>query len=1064
MLNRFIEFSLKHRLFILGLAVVILGLGLNSLFSSRVDVFPDLNRPTVTILTEGHGLAPQEVEALVSVPIEAALNGTPGLIRLRSQSGIGISVVWAEFDWGTDIWRIRQLVNERLALARERLPKDVIPMLAPVSSIMGEIYWVGLTSEPGPDGKGGASWENLRTFADWSLRPRLLSIPGVSQVVDMGGGLKQAQIQLIPDEVNLRQLSWLDLREKLLKLGDNTAGGFMDLEGKELLIRNMARPIDLEDVKNSVVGVWLGRPVLLKDIAKVEYGPAPARGAASMNAQPGVIITIFKSPEADTLALTRQIEKAMVEMKSTLPPGMKLHENLFKQATFIKSAMENVSKSLVEGAVLVMVILLLFLGSFRVSAITLAAIPLSFLATMVALYYFGFSVNTMTLGGLAIASGALVDDAIVNVENIFRRIKEARHRGVKSLLELLGVVFKASLEVQSSIVIATVIIILAFLPLLAMGGIEGRLFAPLGISFMVSILCSLFVSLTVTPVLSSFLLFKAKETEEAKDSWLMTRLKKIQKENLQHAINHPRLILGICAGLVFVAMIGFFVKGKEFLPPFNETTCTVVIGAPPGISLEKSDRMGALAEKTMLQVPEVDATNRRTGRAEGDEHAEGVNKSEIDVSYKKIKGERKRPVVVADIQQRLQKVLPGFSISIGAPISHRIDHMLSGVQAAVAIKIFGDDLSTLRSIARDVVSRLNGTSGLVDLSAEQQVLVPQLKVVLDREDLAKARLSPGNTADTLEMALAGETVGTMIEGQKRIDITARLVSESRDLPESIQEMRLATQPDGTPIKVSDVADVFETHKPNVIWREDMGRRIVVQANVRGRSLSGTVGEVQKRLKDLKLPTGYRYVIGGQFENQQAGLRKMVLLGAIAMIGIFLLLFQHYKSWLIALQIMVNIPLALVGSVAALWIAGGNISLASIVAFITLCGIASRNGILMISHYIHLVEQEGEKFDEHMIIRGSLERLGPVLMTALTALLGLIPFLLDPYEPGREILYPVAVVIVGGLISSTLLDLFVTPVIFNITGRDILKNPSRTAKEKSKGEGNFSLAGLSRRSR
>lgn len=1035
-LNWTIHASLRHRLLALGLAVAVMGLGIDSLFRTRVDVFPDLNRPVVTILTEGHGLAPEEVEALVSLPIEAALNGIPGLARLRSQSGIGLSVVWAEFDWGQDIWRIRQLVAERLSLARERLPADVVPLVAPVSSIMGEVVWIGLTSENDAHGKSVVSPMDLRTFGEWVLRPRLLSIQGVSQVVVMGGGLRQAQIQLLPDEVNRRQLNWVDLRNRLVSLGDNTAGGFLDQDREELLVRNMGRPADLEEIKQTVVGTWLGRPVQVGDIARVGYGPAPARGAAGINALPGVILTVQKSPDADTISLTRKIDAALKEMTNQVPAGVRVYPDLFRQSTFIESAIHNVNESLVEGVVLVLVVLILFLGSWRVTSITLTAIPLSFLATASVLYLFGLSVNTMTLGGLAVATGELVDDAIVGMENIFRRLRQARARGTAGLGQLLAVIADASIEVRSSIVIATAIVILAFLPLLVMGGIEGRLFVPLGIAYMVSILCSLVVSVTVTPVLASYLLLQARDTAHAKDTWLLARLKRMQEHNLRRMLNHPRPVLATCGMLVLLAFIGFAVKGKEFLPPFNEITSTVLISAAPGISLAESDRLGQRAEQVLLAIPEVAAVNRRTGRAEGDEHAEGVQKAEIEVNYRPTG--RPRPVVVADMTKRLAEAIPNASIAVGSQLAHRIDHMLAGIEKAVAIKVFGDDLGRLRRLAREIAGELKGTPGLVDLAPEQQVLVPELKVDLDREQLTAARLSAGETAEALEMAFNGAKVGTLIEGQRRVDIVARLAPEWRSNPEAMESARLATLPDGAWVRVGDVADIFATHGPNQVLREGMQRRIIVGANVRGRSLSATVRDVERRLARVKIPQGYRVVLGGQYENQREGQRRILALGGFALVAVFVLLFTHYRSWLIALQIMVNVPLALVGSVTALFLTSGNISLASIVAFVSLCGIASRNGILMISHYVHLMTEEGEGFTDSMIIRGSLERLGPVLMTAATALLALVPFLLEPHKPGREILYPVAVVIVGGLVSSTFLDIFVTPVLFKLTGPSLIK--------------------------
>lgn len=1037
MLNRIIQWALAHRLQTLGLALVALGLGVQALYHSKIDVFPDLNKPTVTVITEGHGLASEEVESLVTYPIEAALNGVPGLTRLRSQSGVGLSVVWAEFDWGADIWRVRQLVAERLGGVRGQLPPEADPLLAPVSSIMGEIQWIGLAAE-----EGGPSPMDLRSYAEWTLRPRLLGVPGVSQVIVLGGGLKQVQIRLKAGEVNRRQLNWGELRQKLNQIGQNTSGGFLDRDGQEYLVRNLGRPEDLDDVARSVVGQWLGRPVLLSDVAEVGYGPAPARGTAGLNGKPGVILTVLKSPEADTLKVTRQIDALLKDAQATAPQGTLVEAGIFKQADFIQAAVGNVARALAEGGVLMTLVLLLFLGSLRVSGIAMTAIPLSFLASVFVLRQLDMGLNTMTLGGLAIACGEMVDDAIVDVENIYRRLKQARAKAELGAAQALKVVYDASVEIRGSIVLATSIVVLAFLPMLALDGMEGRLFRPLGIAYITSILCSLLVSLTVTPVLSSHLLTGSQALARQGDSKLLAWLKARQQKNLQRVLHRPKLVLGVALALVLLAGAGFLAKGKEFLPPFNESTNTILLSAPPGISLAESDALGAQAERLILQIPEVAHVSRRTGRAENDEHAEGVNRSEIDVAYKTgLKDARSRGAVVAEIREKLEQAFPTASLVVGAPISHRVEHMLSGVPAALALKLYGDDLTRLRLLAAQAVKALEGTPGLADLSAEQQVLIPELKVALDREALAQARLSAGETAEALELALGGAKVGTFVDGSRRLDMVARVRESERADIGAIEDARLATLPDGRWVRVGDVAEVYETHGPNQVLREGLRRRMVVQANIQGRSLSKTVDEVKRRLSGLNLPDGYELRVEGQYAQREAGQRRILALGLLSFLLVAGLLWTHYRSLWLTAQILLNIPLALVGSVAALYIAGGSISLASLVAFITLCGIASRNGILMISHYLHLMREEGERFGAAMVIRGSLERLGPVLMTASTAILALTPFLLAPEAPGREILHPVALVVVGGLVSSTLLDLFVTPTLFLALGSRYLNlNP------------------------
>jgi CzcA family heavy metal efflux pump len=1025
MLNVIIRFALRYRAAVLLAATAVLVYGFYLWRQLPVDVFPDLNRPTVTVLTEAHGLAPEEVETLVTLPVEAVLNGTPGVLRVRSSSGIGISIIYVEFEWGTDIFRNRQLVAERLQLAKERLPEAMTPMMGPITSIMGEIQFAGITSE---DPK--VSPMELRTLADWQIRPQLMSIPGISQVVVMGGEVKQYQILINSETLQRRGISLEDLKHALSHISENATGGFIDVDEKELLIRPLGRLESVEDIENAAIGLHLGRPVRVKDVAQVRIGPKPKRGEASINGRHAVVMTIQKQPSADTITLTRKIDATLLEMQKILPPGVTIQSDLFKQSRFIEAANHNVIAALRDGAIIVSIILFLFLANFRTTAITLVTIPLSLMMTAIVFHWMGLGINTMTLGGLAVAIGELVDDAIVDVENVYRRLRENNAAG--SPRGVLRVIYEASSEVRNSIIFSTVIVILVFIPLFFLSGIEGRLFAPLGVAYMVALTASLVISLTVTPALCAFLLGRSRLIEHKSDSWLVRYLKEWNRQALDKVLDRPYLILGFCAVLLVAALSLLPLMGRSFLPAFNEGTATIGVAAAPGISLKASDQLGQQIERAMLSIPEVKSTVRRTGRAEMDEHAEGVHWSEIDVDFKP--GGRPRPIVLQELREKIEKAGDVY-VNIGQPISHRLDHMLSGVRAQMAVKIFGPDLSEPRRLGTQTEKILKTLRGVVDLTVEPLVLIPQLKIAVDHEEASRFGMRSGDLAENLEMALNGEAVSQMLEKQKIFDLFMRLDDRSRETPAAIQQVLLKTMPNGESVRVADVASVYEGTGPNMVNRENMQRRLVVSANAHGRDLGSLVGEIRKRLDaDMKLPPGYFVTLGGQFESQQEASRKLLLFGLLSGVAIVLVLFLHFRSWILTLQILVNVPLALIGSILAIYLTERELSVATLIAFITLCGIASRNGIMRISHYIHLMVEEGETFSREMVIRGSLERLVPVLMTALTAALALTPLLLSKGEPGKEILYPVAVVIVGGLFSSTLLDILVTPTMFYLFGR------------------------------
>jgi len=1026
MFNRLIRLALNHRLLVLALAAFTMVYGAMSMRQLPIDVFPDLNRPVVSILTECSGMAAEEVEALVSLPIEMVMNGMPGVERVRASSGVTLSIVAVEFSWGTDIYRNRQLVAERLAVIREKLPKNITPVIGPVTSLLGEIQLVGMST----DGSEVDPME-LRTLADWTVRPRLLAIPGVAQVLAIGGDVKQYQVLISAEKLKYYSFTLDDIEGTLSRVSQNTTGGFLNQGNQEYLVRNIGTVQSLEDIENSMVGFHLGHPIFIKDIAEVQIGPEVKRGVASVNAKDSVILGLQKQPDANTITLTNDIGRVLDDLKTTLPAGVTIDKELFQQAEFIQTAVDNVKEVIRDGAILVAIILFLFLMNFRTTFITLTAIPLSFILTFIVFKAFGMTINTMTLGGLAIAVGELVDDAIVDVENVFRRLRENREKGHPK--STLLVIYEASREIRSSIIFSTVIVICVSLPLFNLSGIEGRLFVPLGIAYIVSLTASTLVSLTLTPVMCYYLLPKAKAVAEKKASWLVRKLQAWDRRVLNFAFDHPKKVLFSVGALFALSLAALPFMGSSLLPPFQEGTALISVKAKPGISLEASSAIGLKAEKIVMEVPEVRAVARRTGRAEEDEHVMGVNTSELDIDFHP-EG-RPRPVVLDDIRHRLLDNIDGIALNVGQPIAHRIDHMMSGVSSAIAIKLFGPELSVLRRKAAEIHHAIEDVDGLVDLQVEAQTRIPQSKIFLMREDAANQGVIAGNLIDGLEMALNGKTVAQVLEGQRTADVFVRFDEASRLSLDVIKELPVRIKPDGTKTLLQDVADIYNSKGPNVINRENGRRRIVIQANIAGRDVGSIIGEIRKRIDEkVELPTEYFLKYDGQFESQQRASRDIAVMSILSLVFIFALLYGHLSSAHLTLQVLITIPLAMIGAIIALFFTSRTISIASLIGFITLCGIASRDAIMMISHFLHLIKEEKETFSREMVIRGALERLTPVLMTSLTAILALIPLALAAGQPGKEILHPLSVVIIGGLISSTLLDIILTPTVFYHYGK------------------------------
>lgn len=1059
MLNSLIQFSLRNRLFVIALAALVMVYGVFTLISLPVDVLPDLNRPRVTIFLEAGGMAPEEVETQANLPVETALNGAPGVEVVRSVASPGLGMVFVEFDWKTDVYRARQLTAEKLQTVE--MPEGITPQLGPISSIMGQIMLIAITSD-------STSPMELRTIADFTLRRRLMSVKGVSQVIPIGGERMQYQVLISPGKMKQFNVSIDDVDKALKLTNQNTTGGFVNNAGSEVLIRNIARTTDINDIANTVLRAQGGAVITLSQVAEVKLGGGVKRGDGSFNGKPAVILSIEKQPTANTITLSDDILEAISEIQSSLPTDVKIHTDVFQQKTFIVNSLTNVELALRDGFILVIIILFLFLLNFRTTIITLTAIPLSLIITAIVFKLFDISINTLTLGGLAIAIGELVDDAIVDVENVYRRLKENWALPAEKQRPLLKVIYDASSEVRNSIVYATIIVVLVFIPLFYLQGIEGKIFAPLGIAYITSITASLFVSLTLTPALCSYLLSKQRHLRHVNlkfwkrrkisnevpttsrdhtgsegerdlgeaDSPLVRWLKKQDLKLLHWSLQRTKTVIigSVILILAAFAIVPFF--GTEFLPPFNEGSFTVTVIAPAGTSLEESNKIGTIAEKQILKADGVALTSRRTGRAELDEHAEPPSYSEIDVALN-VNSKRNREAILEDIRYNLD-VIKGVSINIGQPISHRLDHLLSGVRAQVAIKIFGNDLLTLRSTANELQNIITGIDGVVDAQVENQVMIPQLMIKMDRDKIRQYGLQVGEVAGELETFYSGKKVSQVIQGQQSFDLVIRVNDTIRYNIDQIRNTPIATS-GGALIPLQQVATVELENSINVVNHENTQRRIVVSTNVEGRDLGSTVADMRTAVKNnLQLPQGYYIEWGGQFESQQSASRLITILSLFSFAGIFLVLYSHFRSWQLTLQIMLNIPLALIGSVIAVVLTGGVFSIATLVGFITLTGIATRNGIMMISHYIHLVEHEGEAFTDKMITRGSQERLVPVLMTALVAALALIPLTMDASAPGKEILYPVATVILGGLISSTLLDIIVTPVVFKRFGKRALE--------------------------
>ena len=1017
MLDRIIQWSLQNRIVTLCASVVLLVLGGYAALTLPVDVFPDLTAPTVTVLTEAHGMAAEEVETLATFPIETAVNGATGVRRVRSSSAQGISIVWVEFDWGTDIFRARQIVSEKLQLVSTQLPEDIdAPVLAPITSIMGEILLVGLTSDTHTP-------MDVRTAADWQVRKRLLAVPGVAQVIPIGGEVKQYQVLVRPEALRAYDATLSDVLQAAAGSNRNAAGGIYTASGREVLIRGLGRARDLDEIGQTVVTVRGDAPVLLRDVATIEIGPRPRFGTASVNADPAVILSIQKQPGVNTLELSERIDEELQRIQAQLPSGIQVNRAIFRQADFISLAVSNVVEALLYGALLVIIILFFFLWNVRTTAISVLAIPLSLSVALIVMKGFGVTINTMTLGGMAIAIGALVDDAIIDVENVFRRLEENRHLKTASQRSTLTVVYEASREVRGPILNATLIISIVFVPLFFLFGVEGRLLRPLGLAYIVSILASLLVAITVTPALCSFLLPNAPFMEDEHESWLVERLKRLYGLILKLVLGRSGLTIGLAVGLLIVTLGALPFFGRGFLPPFQEGTLVVSAITAPGTALDESDALGQRVEKTLLNHPAVVSTSRRTGRAELDEHAQGANAAEIDVLLDL--SQQKLDEVLAGLRQSLT-LLPGANITFGQPIGHRIDHMLSGTRASIAIKLFGPDLYELRRLAESIRGAAEQVAGVVDLSVEQQADVPQLRLYANRKAMARYGVTPGHLAEYIDAAMGGEVVSQVREGQETYDLVVRFEAGSRSSAERIRTALIDT-PLGPRVTLARLADVREERGPNTISRENVQRKIVISSNVAGRDVGSVVADIQARMTDVDLPEGYYVEYGGQFESARQATRTITLLSLVSILVIFLILYQEFGRSRTALLVMVNLPLALTGGVFALLFTGGELNVAALVGFITLFGIAVRNGILLVSHYQTLLA-EGKNLRE-AVFQGSMERLNPILMTALTAGLALIPLALGEGEPGKEIQTPMAIVILGGLLTSTFLNMIVVPVLY-----------------------------------
>ena len=1031
MLNKIIGFSLQNRILVLVASVLLLIGGTYTAMHTEVDVFPDLNAPTVVIMTEANGMAAEEVEQLVTFPVETAVNGATGVRRVRSSSTNGFSVVWVEFDWDTDIYLARQIVSEKLAVVSESLPANVgKPTLGPQSSILGEMLIVGLTAD-------STSMLDLRTIADWTIRPRLLSTGGVAQVAVLGGDIKEYQVQLDPERMRHYGVTLSEVMNITREMNLNANGGVLYEYGNEYIVRGVLSTDKVDQIAKAVVrsnGVS-GAPILLEDIADVQIGAKlPKLGTASERGKHAVLLTVTKQPATSTLELTDKLEASLQDLQKNLPADVKVSTDIFRQSRFIESSIGNVQKSLLEGGIFVVIVLFLFLANVRTTVISLVTLPLSLIASILALHYMGFTINTMSLGGMAIAIGSLVDDAIVDVENVYKRLHENRLKPAGEQLPILEVVFNASKEVRMPILNSTLIIIVSFVPLFFLSGMEGRMLVPLGIAFIVALAASTVVALTVTPVLCSYLLGKDKinkQNNQNSDSAVARKMKQWYGSALTFVLGHKKGVLGGTIGLFVVALGCFFTLGRSFLPPFNEGSFTINISSLPGISLEESDKMGHRAEELLLSIPEIQTVARKTGRAELDEHALGVNVSEIEAPFE-LK-DRSRSELVAEVREKLGTIV-GANVEIGQPISHRIDAMLSGTKANIAIKLFGDDLNRMFTLGNEIKSAIQGIPGIADLNVEQQIERPQLVISPKREMLAKYGISLPEFSEFVNVCLAGEAVSQVYEKGKSFDLTVRVKDNLRDEMEKIRNLMIDTG-DGQKIPLNYVAEIRSAMGPNTISRENVKRKIVISANVADRDLRSVVNDIQAQVDaQIKLPEGYHIEYGGQFESEQAASRTLALTSFMSIVVIFLLLYHEFRSVKESAIILINLPLALIGGVFALLITTGEVSIPAIIGFISLFGIATRNGMLLISHYNHLQQEEGYGVYDS-VIHGSLDRLNPILMTALSSALALIPLALSGDLPGNEIQSPMAKVILGGLLTSTFLNGFIIPIVYLMMHRN-----------------------------
>ena len=1024
MLNKIIGFSLNNRMAILIASVVLILAGTYTAANMEVDVFPDLNAPTVVVMTEAEGMAPEEVERLVTFPVETALNGATDVRRVRSSSTTGFSVVWVEFDWGTDIYVARQIVSEKLAVVREALPSHVgNPTLGPQSSILGEVMIIGLTSD-------STSLQELRTLADWTIRPRLLSTGGAAQVSVLGGEVKEYQILLHPGRMKHYGVGLNEVIAATDGMNQNVAGGILYEYGNEYIVRGLLSTNDLSAMGKTVVKMKEDIPILLEQIADITIGnKSPKLGVASNDGQPAVLMTVTKQPGISTMELTDALDRSLAELQQTLPSDVKVSTDIFRQSRFIESSINNVQRALYEGAVFVVIVLIIFLMNVRTTVISLLTIPLSLLASLLALKYMGITINTMSLGGLAISIGSLVDDAIVDVENVFKRLRENRLKPKKEQKSTKAVVYEASKEVRMPIFNSTLIIIASFVPLFFLSGMEGRMLVPLGVAFITAILASTLIALTLTPVLCSYLLDKpGKEGKLEQESYVVRSLKKVYEKMLKWTLEHKKGVLALTGGLLIIAIVVFFTLGRSFLPPFNEGSFTINISTLPGISLEESDKIGRMAEEILLTIPEIETTGRKTGRAELDEHSMGLNESEIEAPF--TLHQRSKDEVLAKIREKLQ-VLPGVNVEIGQPISHRIDAMLSGTQANIAIKLFGSDLNKLFELGNNIKASIEGMDGIADLNVEQQVERPQLTIKPKRELMAKYGISFPEFAEIVNVMLAGEAVSQVYEGDRTFDLTLKVDNDSRATSERIKE--LIVDANGRKVPLGNIAEVVSTTGPNTINRENVSRKIVVSANITGGDLVGVVNDIKLAIEEnIVLPEGYHIEYGGQFESEQAASRILSVACIGAIFVIFLLLFAQFKSVNQAAVVLLNLPLAVIGGVFAIRFTSGVVSIPAIIGFISLFGIATRNGMLLISRYNDLEKEGHSKLDCVMI--GSLDRLNPILMTALCSALALVPLAVNGNLPGNEIQSPMAKVILGGLLTSTFLNGFIIPIMYLITNR------------------------------